>query len=60
MAKNPRSFRLSDPTVVDLQWLAERLRVTHTAAIERAVRELRESVEKTAGKARKKSEKTPE
>jgi hypothetical protein len=36
MAKNPRSFRLSDPTVVDLQWLAERLGVSHTAAIVRA------------------------
>lgn len=60
MAKNPRSFRFSDALVDDLQWLSERLRTTHTATIERAVRELREGVERADGKARKKSEKIPD
>lgn len=60
MAKNPRSFRFSDALVVDLQWLAERLRSTHTGVIERAVRELREGVERRDGRARKKSEEIPD
>jgi predicted transcriptional regulator len=57
--KNPRSFRLSDATDADLQWLSDRLRTTQTAAIERAVREMRESIERADARHRRKIQEIP-